>query len=101
GLATATSVVSTDPDREHAHRLRALALIRLKRYQAAVEAATAALRLLPNAWQPHVMYANAAMNIPTLRAGAVAAANRSVELAPNRPETHYTLGLAWSALGDK
>ena len=86
-------MVGLAPGEAWGHRIRAVALSSLGQHAQAIEAAAATIRLAPNEWLSHRVYATAALPIPTRRQDAYSAAHRAVELAPHEPETHFVLAL--------
>lgn len=92
-LAQGNAVVGLAPNDEWGHRLCALALDRMDRHAEATGAAANAVRLDPQNWRTHQIYAQAAIDTRDLGSQARAAADRTVQLAPNEPDAHFTLGL--------
>lgn len=92
-LRAGNRVVALAPDDEWGHRLCSVALDHLGQLQEAARAAAEAVRLAPHAWQTHQRYAAASLRLPGGQLEAHAAAMRAVELAPNEPEAHFTVGL--------
>ncbi|MGH3747989.1 MAG: tetratricopeptide repeat protein, partial [Micromonosporaceae bacterium] len=58
-LAVADRAVAADPDHEHGHRIRALALLTLGRGKDAELTALEAIRLAPGLWHGHALLAAA------------------------------------------
>ncbi len=87
----AGTAASLDPGDEWPHRIRALALIRLKRPKEAVVAAEEAVRLDPELAAAHRVLSDARLAAKDRR-GARDAAQRAVELDPDTSNGHLTLG---------
>ncbi|GAA2608235.1 tetratricopeptide repeat protein [Actinomadura fulvescens] len=98
-LAAAERAVAADPAYEHAHRLRALALVRLERGADAVAAAREAVRLAPGTWQGQVMLALALIGEQGQRRRAFGACRQAIALAPDEAEPHFVQGLVRHASG--
>jgi Flp pilus assembly protein TadD len=91
-LTAADRVVSLAPDRAAGHRQRAVSLLRLARTPEALVAAQEAVRLEPQHWLHHALLAQvAAEQVATLRL-AWDAAMRTVQLAPDVADAHFTVG---------
>ncbi|MBO2449129.1 tetratricopeptide repeat protein [Actinomadura barringtoniae] len=99
-LAAADRAVAADPDCEHAHRLRALALVRAERGKEAAEAAREAVRLAPDTWQGQIALAIALIGEPGQRKAAFAACKLAIALAPDNAEPHYIQGILRQAKGN-
>ncbi len=99
-LEAGNRVVAAAPDDEWGHRICALVLDRMGRHAEATEAAAVAVRLAPNHWQTHQVYAQAALGVRGMGKDARAAAERAVQLGPNVASTHFTLGLVAHRLSD-
>ena len=79
-------------------RLRALALIRLKRPNEAVAAAGEALRIAPNLFLTHLMLSHALLAQRKFR-DALAAAEAALRLAPNSRDSNHARASALLGLG--
>jgi Flp pilus assembly protein TadD len=102
-LMAATQAVRYGPQHEWGYRLQSMALRNLGRIPEAVDAATIAVRLAPNLWQPYVNLVEALMKSPDRdkRRAAYLAANTAVELAPTISSTHITLGRVYMSIGER
>jgi tetratricopeptide (TPR) repeat protein len=102
-LAAADRAVFHGPNNEWGHRLRSMALRGLGRYEEAVAAATTAVRIAPQVWQPYINLTEALLKFsdPHRRKLAYDAANRAVAIAPNTPSTHVTLGRVYASIGER
>jgi Flp pilus assembly protein TadD len=89
-LAAADRAVQADPAYEWGHRLRAYALLALKRLPPAEAAARTAVTLAPDAWQSHSTLAAVLLGRGGTR--RLVAARRSADtvlrLAPREPDAH-------------
>jgi tetratricopeptide (TPR) repeat protein len=98
GLEAATTRVRLEPAGANGHRLRAIALNRLKRHGDAVEAITEAIRLEPNSpsshrvlVDAHIAQATGRLKAPAVRGHieqARQAAEMSIKLAPGSAASH-------------
>jgi Flp pilus assembly protein TadD len=89
-----------EPEEEWAHRLASLALDKLGRHADAIAAAREATRLDPDNWRAHVRLALALLGAGHRHREAWAVATHAVELAPNEPEVHNTVGAMALAVDD-
>lgn len=96
-LEAASRAAALAPEDDWPHRLRSVSLQELGAGESAVEAAREAVRTGSWGWQPHIRLAIALVFAKGDLEEAHAEAERGVELAPNRPATHYALGLVASA----
>jgi tetratricopeptide (TPR) repeat protein len=96
-LAAASRAAALAPEDDWPHRLRSVALQSLGADESAVAAAQEAVRVGPYGWQSHARLAISLVFAKGDLAEALAEAERSVELAPNEPNTHYALGLVAEA----
>src|SRR3954447_7656496 len=90
-LDAASGAVVANPEYEWAHRLRALALIRLGRAREGVEAARIAVGLAPRSHFGYVVLIEAELATRDLVAAQRSAA-MALEIAPNRSDTHNAAG---------
>jgi len=95
----ASAAARLTPQDEWPHRLRSCALRELGRIREAVAAAREAVRLAPDAWEPHVELATALLATRWQKRQAYPVAKRAVELAPEEANAHVALGVACSARG--
>lgn len=91
-LDAATGAASVDPENAWAHRLRSIALLKLKRTKESLAAAAEAVRLSPQEASNYLVLTDAALAARHWQAAGVAA-GRAVELAPNSANGHNALGL--------
>ncbi|MCH1866805.1 tetratricopeptide repeat protein [Nocardioides sp. CFH 31398] len=91
-LAAAERVTALAPDRAAGHRQRAVSLLRLERTPEALAAAHEAVRLEPQHWLHHALLAQIAAEQPATLRLAWDAAMRTVELAPEVADAHFTVG---------
>ncbi|KWX03015.1 hypothetical protein LI90_4065 [Carbonactinospora thermoautotrophica] len=99
-LRAAERALTIDPASDWAHRLRSIALTELGRHQEAVYSAREAVRLAPKDWRAYVALASALNGLPEHRREALNWARRAVRLAPDQPDTHFTVGLVAAELGE-
>ena len=97
-LAATGRVVAVAPEEEWALRIRALALVRLRRYRDARAAAKAAVRADPDNWRTHHVRAMVYSETAAYEE-ALEMARQAVELAPLEADVHVILGLALAGLG--
>jgi tetratricopeptide (TPR) repeat protein len=102
-LTAASNAVMYGPQQEWGFRLQSMALRNLGRTDEAVAAATVAVRLAPNLWQPYVNLVEALLKSPEReqRRQAYAAAKTAVALAPATSSTHITLGRVYMSIGER
>jgi tetratricopeptide (TPR) repeat protein len=98
-LQAANHAVAVAPDHEWGHRLASIALARLEMTEAAVRAATEAVRLDPHGWRTHLQYSLVAARVPRLVQDAYRAAGRAAEIAPHSSDAHFALGFSSDATG--
>ncbi|WP_375485424.1 tetratricopeptide repeat protein [uncultured Jatrophihabitans sp.] len=91
-ISAARGAVRTEPDKEWAHRLLSLALVRCARVDEAVLASIEALRLAPNQWRGHMNRAVIDLTGRRVSPVTVEYAQRAVALAPHEAEPHAVLG---------
>jgi len=96
-----TALVADEPENATALRLLAIVAEGTGRPRRGLEAARAAARLEPSAWQSHAIVAFAEVHAHggTGGDGAIAAAKRAVELAPDVASAHEALGTVLLLLG--
>ncbi len=101
-LAAANQAVAAGPTNEWAHRLRSIALGKLRLRRDSEEAARQAVTLAPGAWQPYVILVDALLAHGTAahRREAFRVAGRAAELAPQEPEVHNSRGRVFQAISD-
>jgi len=101
-LAAADQAVATAPGSEWAHRLRSIALGKLRLPIHALVAARRAVELAPYAWQPYVIMVDAllATGGSDARRDAFRAAEHAQRLAPHEPEVHNSRGRVFQAISD-
>ncbi|MFC7247724.1 tetratricopeptide repeat protein [Catellatospora aurea] len=101
-LRAADAAVAAEPSSDWAHRLRSTALRHRCRPPEAREAALEAVRLAPDNWACHVVLADSELLDETVVGveSAYLAASRAVELAPDVPDAHLTLGRVHAAAFD-
>lgn len=92
GVEHAQRALSLSPDNEWAWRVLALALSDAGRFDDARDAAARATALAPDNWRAHLQAAAVDVKAQTVTFETQAAATRAVQLAPNEPLTHLTLG---------
>jgi tetratricopeptide (TPR) repeat protein len=88
----AEAAARSAPDEEWPVRLASVAALRQGHYPAARYLAQVALRLAPNQWRTLMQVAQTDASARAVTQDSWSAARRAVELAPNEPETHLTLG---------
>jgi tetratricopeptide (TPR) repeat protein len=91
-LEAASGAVAAAPEYEWGHRLRSLALMRLKRNQEALDAARQAVALAPLLESTYLVLSQAELALRHM-GPAQAAAEKARELAPESPDAHNQLGL--------
>lgn len=101
-LRAADAAVAAEPGSDWAHRLRSTALRHRGRPQEAREAARDAVRAAPDNWACHVVLAESELLDETVDGveSAYRAASKAVELAPDEPDAHLTLGRVHAAAFD-
>lgn len=101
-LRAADRAVAAAPDSEWAHRLRSIALGKLRLPVEALLAARHAVELAPHAWQPYVIMVDAllATGGANARRQAFDAAAHAQRLAPHEPEVHNSRGRVFQAISD-
>ncbi|MEU7825205.1 tetratricopeptide repeat protein [Catellatospora sp. NPDC049133] len=101
-LRAADAAVAAEPSSDWAHRLRSTALRHRCRPLEAREAALEAVRLAPDNWACHIVLAESELLDETVVGveAAYLAASRAVELAPDEPDAHLTLGRVHAAAFD-
>lgn len=87
----AEQAIVADPEREYAHRLRALGLLGTHRPKDAVKSALASVRLAPARAEPLAVLARALAESGDVR-GAVAAAGRAVQAEPTSTAGWFAQG---------
>lgn len=96
-LETAKAAVAADPTSDHGHRILAHIYYMVGQNALAADTARQAVKLAPQEWRAHMLLARC---LCSDRPGeALAPAQTSTLLAPNSPETHFTLALAYQTLG--
>lgn len=93
---TARTAVAADPDSEHARRILAHIHYKMGDYRTAASIAAEAIRLAPHEWRGFMLLARCLCHLDPR--AAAAPAERSRELAPTSPETHFTCALVYQAL---
>jgi tetratricopeptide (TPR) repeat protein len=97
-LAITARVVALAPEEEWPLRIRALALMRLRRFRDARAAAKAAVRADSDNWRTH--YVRALVHAETADyEQAHAMARQAAELAPHEADVHVILGLSLAGMG--
>jgi tetratricopeptide (TPR) repeat protein len=101
-LEAAEQAVAASPTSEWAHRLRSIALGKLRQPAQALGAARRAVELAPYAWQPYVIMVDAllATGGADARRDAFQAAVQAQRLAPHEPEVHNSRGRVFQAISD-
>jgi tetratricopeptide (TPR) repeat protein len=101
-LDAAEQAVAAAPGSEWAHRLRSIALGKLRLPLQALTAARRAVELAPYAWQPYVIMVDAllATGGADARRDAFQAAVHAQRLAPQEPEVHNSRGRVFQAISD-
>jgi tetratricopeptide (TPR) repeat protein len=101
-LEAADQAVAAAPTSEWAHRLRSIALGKLRLPIQALDAARRAVELAPYAWQPYVIMVDAllATGGRDARRDAFQAAVHAQRLAPQEPEVHNSRGRVFQAISD-
>jgi tetratricopeptide (TPR) repeat protein len=101
-LDAADQAVATAPSSEWAHRLRSIALGKLRLPIQALTSARRAVELAPYAWQPYVIMVDAllATGGADARRDAFQAAVHAQRLAPHEPEVHNSRGRVFQAISD-
>jgi tetratricopeptide (TPR) repeat protein len=101
-LHAADQAVAAAPGSEWAHRLRSIALGKLRAPAQALTAARRAVELAPYAWQPYVIMVDAllASGGSDARREAYQAALHAQRLAPHEPEVHNSRGRVFQAISD-
>jgi tetratricopeptide (TPR) repeat protein len=101
-LDAADQAVTAAPASEWAHRLRSIALGKLRLPIQALTAARRAVELAPYAWQPYVIMVDAllATGGADARRDAFRAAVHAQRLAPQEPEVHNSRGRVFQAISD-
>jgi Flp pilus assembly protein TadD len=101
-LRAAEQAVAVAPGSEWAHRLRSIALGKLRVPVEALLAARRAVELAPHAWQPYVIMVDAllAAGGADARRDAFEAAAHAQRLAPHEPEVHNSRGRVFQAISD-
>lgn len=92
-IEAARAAIALDPRSEWAYRLAAAALAEQERYPEARHYADQAVRLAPNQWQTHQQRAAIDADADEVDELSEAAARRAVELGPDQPSAHMTLGV--------
>jgi tetratricopeptide (TPR) repeat protein len=90
-LTEANTAIGYEPNAEWAHRLRALALMRMRHGKQAMAAAREAVRISPATVAPHILLSQVALQCKDMKL-ARAAALRAREIDPVGAATHLTLG---------
>jgi len=96
-LESAGRATALEPENDWPHRLRCSAFQDLGIPESAVAAAREAVRTGPDIWGTHALLARSLVLAKGDLEEAWAAAERAVALAPNEPDTHYTLGIVAQA----
>lgn len=96
-VTTGRAAVAADPDSEHGRRILAHIYYKIGDFRAAATIVLEAIRLAPNEWRGHMLLARCLCHFDPR--GALVPAERSRELAPTSPETHFTCALVYQALG--
>lgn len=95
----AQAALAVDPTSDWAQRLRSIALAEQGQHAEAVASAREAVRLAPKDWRANVALASALIGLTERRTEALDWARRAVGLAPDQPDTHFTMGLVTAELG--
>jgi len=96
-VATARAAVAADPDSEHGRRVLSHMYYKRGEFRLAANIALEATMLAPNEWRGHMLLARCVCHFDPAR--AVAPAERSRQLGPDGPDTHFACALAYQALG--
>jgi tetratricopeptide (TPR) repeat protein len=101
-LRAADQAVAAAPGSEWAHRLRSIALGKLRLPLQALAAARRAVELAPYAWQPYVIMVDSllASGGSDARREAYQVALQAQRLAPHEPEVHNSRGRVFQAISD-
>jgi tetratricopeptide (TPR) repeat protein len=92
GVENARRAIAIDPDNEWAWRVLALALSANGDHAGARDAAARATRIAPDNWRAHLQAATVDVSAGLATFQTQMAAMRAVELAPNEPLAHLTMG---------
>ena len=95
-VRTARAAVAAEPDSEHGRRVLSHMHYKSGEFRLAANIALEATRLAPNEWRGHMLLARCICHFDPPR--AVAPAERSRELGPESPDTHFACALAYQAL---
>ncbi|MET8523273.1 tetratricopeptide repeat protein [Nocardioides sp. NPDC004968] len=105
-LRVANQVIGSAPDAEWGYLICAIALDELGGHSEAIRAASEAVRLAPDNWRTHNIYAQVACDLPKTFEDAAAyrydahrAADEAVRLAPNEADAHFTMGVVCQKRG--
>jgi tetratricopeptide (TPR) repeat protein len=98
-VRTARAAVAAEPDSEHGRRVLSHMHYKRGEFRLAADIALEATRLAPNEWRGHMLLARCVCHFDPHR--AIAAAERSRELGPANPDTHFACALAYQAVGRK
>lgn len=96
-VRTARAAVSADPDSEHGRRVLSHMHYKRGEFRLAANIALEATRLAPHEWRGHMLLARCVCHFDP--PGAIAPAERSRELGPDSPDTHFACALAYQAVG--
>ncbi|HET9168434.1 MAG TPA: tetratricopeptide repeat protein [Actinospica sp.] len=96
-VRTAEAAVSADPDSEHGRRVLSHMHYKRGEFRLAANLALEATKLAPNEWRGHMLLARCVCHFDPRR--AIAPAERSRELGPDSPDTHFACALAYQAVG--
>jgi tetratricopeptide (TPR) repeat protein len=98
-VRTARAAVSAEPESEHGRRVLAHMHYKRGEFQLAANIALEATKLAPNEWRGHMLLARCVCHFNPRR--AIPPAERSRELGPDSPDTHFACALAYQAVGRK
>ncbi|HTJ70860.1 MAG TPA: tetratricopeptide repeat protein [Actinospica sp.] len=98
-VRTARAAVAAEPDSEHGRRVLSHMHYKRGEFRLAANIALEATKLAPNEWRGHMLLARCICHFDPQH--ATAPAERSRELGPDSPDTHFACALAYQALGRK
>jgi tetratricopeptide (TPR) repeat protein len=96
-VSTARAAVAAEPDSEHGRRVLAHMHYKRGEFRLAANIALEATRLAPNEWRGHMLLARCVCHFDPPR--SIGPAERSRELGPDSPDTHFACALAYQAVG--
>ncbi|HWG27837.1 tetratricopeptide repeat protein [Actinospica sp.] len=96
-VSTARAAVAAEPESEHGRRVLSHMHYKRAEFRLAANIALEATKLAPNEWRGHMLLARCVCHFDPK--GALAPAERSRELGPDSPDTHFACALAYQAVG--